>query len=91
VTLRADANGDVVLRLTLTDGATVKTRDVPLRVGATTTPTNPPLISGGGGGGGALGPAWLAGLAMAVVALQLLRRRQARRLQPVRVMAARRR
>jgi serine protease len=83
VTLQATSTGDVVLRLTLTDDlGTVKTRDVTLRVGGTSggsTPGGsapPGLITNGGGGGGALGLVWLAGLAMAVVALQLQRSRQ---------------
>lgn len=79
VTLQASGSGDLVLRLTLTDTVTSQTatRDVTVRLGATTTPTTPPLITGGGdsGGGGALGLVWLAGLAMAVLALQWQRNR----------------
>lgn len=80
LTLQAAGSGDVVVRLSLTDTVTSQTatRDVTVRLGTTT----PALISsggdGGGGGGGALGLAWLAGLAMAIVALQLLRNRHVR-------------
>lgn len=78
VTLQAAGTGDVVLRLTLTDTVTnqTATRDITVRLGETTTTTTPPLISGGGdGGGGGLGLVWLAGLAMAVLALQFQRNR----------------
>jgi len=83
LTLRADAVGDVVVRLALTDtvdSMNVKTRDVTIRVRA----TPPPLVSGGGGdsGGGGLGLAWLLGLAMGVLALQW-QRHQRLRTQPV--------
>lgn len=79
VTLRADAVGDVVIRLSLTDDQmSVRTRDVTIRTGAA-APTTPPLITGGGDGGGGLGLAWLAGLAMGVLALQMLRNLRLRR------------
>lgn len=82
VTLQgAGSAGDVVVRLTLTDTTSSESefRDVTVRLGAT-QPSSPPLIVGdsGGGGGGALGLAWLAGLALAVIALQLQRNRLAR-------------
>lgn len=81
-TVRIDAQGDVVLRLTLTDDLmNVETRDVTVRAGTVTT--TPPLITGDGGGGGALGLAWLAGLAAAVLALQWQRKRRLRA-KPVR-------
>ncbi|GAB4551470.1 MAG: hypothetical protein Tsb007_04010 [Rhizobacter sp.] len=89
LTLRADAAGDVVVRLSLTDTAdlmNVKTRDVTVRVRA----TPPPLISGGGdSGGGGLGLAWLLGLAMGVAALQW-QRLQRLHTQPVSTAVPRR-
>lgn len=82
VTLQGAGAGDVVVRLTLTDTATSEavSRDVTVRLGATAVTTTPPLITGdsGGGGGGALGLAWLLGLALAVMALQIQRNRLAR-------------
>ncbi len=89
--LRADANGDLVVRLSLTDDLmNVETRDVTIRIGATASPTRPPLVTGGGdSGGGGLGLAWLLGLAMGVVALQW-QRSQRLRVQPVSTAVRRR-
>lgn len=70
-------NGRFTVSLTVTDSTGAQsTSERAIDVG--TTP--PPLIVGdsGGGGGGALGLAWLAGLALAVMALQLQRNRLAR-------------
>jgi len=92
LTVRADAEGDVVVRLSLTDDlSNVRYRDVTIRVGATpSTPPPPPLITGGGdSGGGGLGLAWLFGLAMGVLALQWQRHLRLR-VQPVSTAARRR-
>jgi serine protease len=86
-TLTASAAGDVVVRLTLTDGANVTTRvDQPFRVAAAASTTPPTGTNGntdtggsgtssGGGGGGAMSWPWLAALAGAVLLLAAARRR----------------
>lgn len=73
VTVTPSAQGRFSVSVTVTDSSGAQsTTAQAVNVGA------PALISGGGGGGGgggALGLVWLAGLALAVIALQLQRNR----------------
>lgn len=79
-TLTPSAAGQVVVSLTVIDSTGAQStisRTIDVESAA---PSTPPLITGGGdGGGGALGLAWLAGLAMGVLALQMLRNLRLRR------------
>lgn len=68
VTVTPTAAGRFVMRASVTDSSGAQsTSDIAVTVGAP--------VASGGGGGGALGLVWLAGLAMAVIALQLQRNR----------------
>lgn len=71
VTLRAEADGDVIAEVTSTDSAGAKTaRTVGFRVGADpVSGGSGGDTGGGGGGGGAFAAGWLAALALAAAAL----------------------
>ncbi|MET0335382.1 MAG: S8 family peptidase [Rhizobacter sp.] len=72
VTVTPTASGWFTVRLTVTDSSNaISTSEQAVYVGAAAAV---PVTSDGGGGGGALGLVWLAGLALAVVVLQLQRR-----------------
>lgn len=86
--MQGQGSGDVVVRLSLTDTTTLQTatRDTTVRFGTVSAPVISSGDVGGGGGGGGLGIVWLAGLAMAVLALQIQRHRAC----PVKVSRRRR-
>ncbi len=75
------AVGRFTVSLTVVDSTGAQSTTVrAVDVGAPPAPPAPPLIAGdgGGGGGGALGPAWLLGLALGVMALQFQRNQRRR-------------
>jgi serine protease len=89
-TATASGGGRFIVRLTVTDSTgaqstadrAVDVLDVSSGPGTPppTTPSTPPLIrEGDSGGGGSLGPVWLLGLALGVMALMAERNRRARR------------
>lgn len=82
-TVTPTGSGRFTVQLTVTDSSGAQSTSN-RSVDVLPVVSNPPLITGdGGGGGGALGLAWLAGLAAAVLALQWQRKRRLRA-KPVR-------
>ena len=81
-TFSAVASGSFTVRLTVTDSAgvqssqtsTVTVTAAPVAVVTTTSGTS--AVGGGGGGGGGASPAWVLGLAAAVLALARAQRRR---------------
>jgi serine protease len=68
--LATRAAGVVVVQLTVTDSAQAQhSRTASITVAALPVVVTPPAAGTGGGGGGALGWSWVAGLALAVLAL----------------------
>lgn len=76
-TVTPTGSGRFTVQLTVTDSSGAQSTSN-RSVDVLPVVSNPPLITGdgGGGGGGALGLAWLAGLAAAVLALQWQRKRR---------------